>query len=220
MNTEDMTRPTRLDGRLANVEQGTTRRRTLRPGPKPAPYRFRPFCQGHLDPLCGVYAMINALRLLTRPGDGLDLEFWEALFCYALARADRMFGVRRMLDDGTPQWLSRALLPVVVRRFETGTRIEVRVLTLPELAEGQLQEDHWDLLQRELDGQPAAALVLLGGAFHHWTVVRTVTTGTIWLFDSDGLKSIVRAEIAPSYRQRGERRYVVSPRPIRVLMRS
>lgn len=220
MNTEDMTRPLRLEGRLTTIEQGVAKRRTLRPGPKPSPYRFRPFQQGHLDPLCGVYAMINALRLLTRPSDGLDVGFWEGLFCYALSRADRMFGVRRMLDDGTPQWLSRALLPVVVRRFKTGTRIEVRILTLPELAEGQMPADHWDLLLRELDGQPAAALVLLGGAFHHWTVVRAVTTGAIWLFDSDGLKSIVRAEIAPSYRHRGDRRYVVSPRPIRVLMRS
>lgn len=219
MNTEDMTKALRFEPTTAS-EQGPTRRRTPRLGPKPPPYRFRPFQQGDLDPLCGVYAMINALRLLTRPGDGLDGYFWEGLFCHALARADRMFGVRRMLDDGTPQRLSRALLPVVVKRFETGTGIGVRALTLPELAAGMPASDHWDLLQRELEHRPAAALVLLGGEYHHWTVVRSVTAGAVWLFDSDGLKSILRAEIAPSYRQQGQRRYVVSPRPIRILTRS
>jgi hypothetical protein len=220
MNTEDMTRPSRLMGRLATVEQGTMKSRNLRPGPKPAPYRFKPFCQGHLDPLCGVYAMINALRLLTRPGDGLDLEFWEGLFCYALARVDRLFGIRRMLNDGTPLWLSKALLPVVLKRFESGASIGVQAQTLPELAAGKPPSDHWDLLRRELEDRTASALVLLGGESHHWTVVRSVTAGAIWLFDSDGFKSILRAEIAPSYRQQGHRRFVVSTRPIRLLTRS
>lgn len=218
MNTEDMTRALGLETTAAS-EQGSTRRRNPQLGPKPPPYRFRPFQQGHLDPLCGVYAMINALRLLTRPNDGLDVCFWEGLFCHALARADRMFGVRRMLDEGTPQWLSKALLPVVIRRFETGTRIGVCALTLSDLAPGKLPADHWDLLGQELKDRTASALVLLGGESHHWTVVRSVTAGAIWLFDSDGFKSILRAEIAPSYRQQAGRRFVISHRPIRVLRR-
>ena len=216
MNTEDMTRA--VDPGTTS-EQGPTRRHPTQLGPKRPPYRFRPFQQGHLDPLCGVYAMINALRLLTRPSDGLDAYFWEGLFCHALSRADRMFGVRRMLDDGTPQWLSKALLPHVVKRFETGTGIGVKALSVAELAAGKPARDHWDVLQRELNGGTASALVLLGGVYHHWTVVRAVTTGVIWLFDSDGLKSILRADTAPSYRQQGDRRYVVSPRPMRVLRR-
>lgn len=216
MNTDDMTNVAEL---AAASEQGPKKRRIIHLGPKRPPYRFRPFQQGHLDPLCGVYAMINALRLLTRPSDGLDGCFWEGLFCHALSRADRMFGVRRMLDDGTPQWLSKALLPHVIKRFESGTGIGVKSLTLAELAAGKPACDHWDVLQLELNSRTAAALVLLGGVYHHWTVVRAVTTGAIWLFDSDGLKSILRADTAPSYRQQGDRRYVLSPKPMRVLRR-
>ena len=219
MNTDDIIKPEVPEDRHS---QGTTipaKPKRMQWGPKPSPYRLKPFQQGQLDPLCGEYAIVNALRLLTRPDDGLDKVFWEDLFAYVLARADRMFGVRRILDEGTPQWLCKALLPLVLKRFEAGAGVSVEALTLAQLGGGRQPVDPMHLLQSALADRTAAALVLLGGDYDHWTVVRSVTTGVVWLFDSDGLKSLLRAEIAPSYRQQAGRRFVISHRPIRVLRR-
>ena len=45
--------------------------------------RLRPYRQGQLDGLCGIYALVNALRLLC---PRLDEEACEAVFC-ALIKA-------------------------------------------------------------------------------------------------------------------------------------
>ena len=219
MNTDDIIKPEVLEERRSQGTLVRAKPKRMQWGPRPSPYRLKPFQQGHLDPLCGEYAIVNALRLLTRPDDGLDKIFWEDLFSYVLARADRLFGMRRILDEGTPHWLSKALLPPVLKRFEAGAGISVEALTLAQLGGGKHPADPMAVLQSALADRRAAALVLLGGDYDHWTVVRSVSAGVVWLFDSDGLKSLLRAEIAPSYRQQAGRRFVISQRPIRVLRR-
>jgi hypothetical protein len=219
MNTDDIIKPEVLEERRSQGTLVRAKPKRMQWGPRPSPYRLKPFQQGHLDPLCGEYAIVNALRLLTRPDDGLDKVFWEDLFTYVLARADRLFGMRRILEEGTPQWLSKALLPPVLKRFEARAGVSVEALTLAQLGGGQHLVDPLAVLQSALADRRAAALVLLGGYYDHWTVVRSVTAGAVWLFDSDGLKSLLRAEIAPSYRQQAGRRFVISHRPIRVLRR-
>lgn len=220
MNTDTLTKPEAASERHPEAVPGPPKPKRMHWGPKPSPYRLKPFQQGHLDPLCGEYAIVNALRLLTRPDDGLDKDFWEDLFGYVLSRADRMFGIRRILSDGTPQWLCKALLPPVLKRFEAGAGFPVEAVSLSQAGAGRHLVDPIAALQLALADRRAAALVLLGGEYHHWTVVRSVTAGAVWLFDSDGLKSLLRSDIAPSYRRQEGRRFVVSHRPIRVLRRT
>ncbi|WP_421696555.1 hypothetical protein [Aestuariivirga sp.] len=219
MNTDTLTKPEHREERRPKASQGQAKPKRMRWGPKPSQYRLKPFQQGHLDPLCGEYAIVNALRLLTRPNDGLDKLFWEDLFGYVMSRADRLFGIRRILDDGTPPWLNKALLPMVLKRFEAGAGFSVETLTLSQVGESNHKTDPMAALQAALADRRAAALVLLGGGYHHWTVVRAVTPRAVWLFDSDGLKSLLRSDIAPSYLRQEGRRFVVSQRPIRVLRR-
>lgn len=219
MNTDDIIKPEVPEERRSQGTPVPAKPKRMQSGLRPSPYRLKPFQQGQLDPLCGEYAIVNALRLLTRPDDGLDKLFWEDLFAYVVARADRLFGVRRILDEGTPQWLSKALLPLVLKRFEAGAGVSVEALTLAQLGGGKLPIEPMAVLQYALADRRSAALVLLGGHYDHWTVVRSVTAGVVWLFDSDGLKSLLRSEIAPSYRQQAGRRFVISHRPIRVLSR-
>jgi hypothetical protein len=222
MNTDGIIKPgvrAILENRGPQATPAATKPKRMQWGPRPSPYRLKPFQQGNLDPLCGEYAIINALRLLTRPDDGLDKVFWEDLFAYVLARADRLFGMMRILDEGTPQWLIKALLPSALKRFEAETGISVEAQTLAQLGAGKHPVNPVATLQSALADRRVAALVLLGGYYDHWTVVRSVTAGAVWLFDSDGLKSLLRAEIAPSYRQRAGQRFVISPRSIRVLRR-
>lgn len=203
---------------ITPVPQGDNRRPS-RQRPEAAPYGLRPFQQGHLDPMCGEYAIVNGLRLLTRPGDGLGKLFWEDLFAFVLARVDRMFGLRRLTVEGTPQRLQKLLLPVVLARFEAMAGITIVAATLRDLGEGKVPSDPLGVLQQVLRPQRTAALILLGGHYDHWTVLRSVTPGVLWLFDSDGLKCLPRTEVALGYANRTHHKFVLPPRAIRVLRR-
>ena len=161
MNTDDIIKPEVPEERRSQGTPGRAKPKRMQWGPRPSPYRLKPFQQGHLDPLCGEYAIVNALRLLTRPDDGLDKVFWEDLFAYVLARADRLFGMRRILDEGTPLWLSKALLPPVLKRFEAGAGVCVEVLTLAQLGGEKHSVDPMPVLQPALADRRAAAPVLL-----------------------------------------------------------
>jgi hypothetical protein len=73
-------------------------------------FPMRPYRQGALDGLCGVYSIINALRLIGTTSDGLGEEFCDRLFTAILRHAELKIGIRRLANSGTPQWLMRSFL--------------------------------------------------------------------------------------------------------------
>src|SRR3954454_20855926 len=100
--------------------------------------RIRPYRQGRLDGLCGLYALINALRLLC---PRLDEETCEAVF-YALikARTRQTASPLAVIADGLSR---RELLKLIdpCRRFlrkELGIRLTVTRLKVSEPTLGGL----------------------------------------------------------------------------------
>src|SRR5215218_9275984 len=94
--------------------------------------RLNPYRQGRLDSLCGVYALINALRLLC---PRLDEDACERVFC-ALIQADAQHAAcpLTVIQGGLSR---RELLRLIGiwQRFaarEFGITITVSRLTVPE----------------------------------------------------------------------------------------
>src|SRR3954470_13653063 len=118
--------------------------------------RIRPYRQGRLDGLCGLYALINSLRLLC---PSLDEEACEAAF-YALIRA-------RTRQTASPlavisHGLSRRELVQLIDPWQRFVAKKFRViltverLKVPEPTLGDL----WQGLCRALDGQSVAIIGL------------------------------------------------------------
>jgi hypothetical protein len=148
---------------------------------KPLKPEIDPYQQGDLDSLCGLYAIVNAIRLLHNDLDddaalalfrklaktlgrtlpnavaplyaGISLTLLEELLITARQEAERHYGIIVTIE------------PLVLRRRR------------PSLGEV------WEALRDQLDGS-RVAIVMLTGLKDHWTVAYNVSDTTIRLFDS------------------------------------
>ena len=151
--------------------------------------RIRPYRQGRLDGLCGIYALVNALRLLC---PRLDEDACERVF-FALikARTRQTASPLAVIADGLSR---RELLQLIDpwQRFaakELGIRLKVAQLKVPKSTLGGL----WQSLCRALDGQ-SVAIIGLDGVERHWTVASAATERTLRVADSCGMRVIFRGQ--------------------------
>ena len=174
--------------------------------------QLKPYRQGRLDGLCGVYALINALRLLC---PGLDEDDCEAVFCALIqARARHAACPLAVIHGGLSR---RELLQLigVWRRFaarELGVTVTVSRLKVREPSLHGL----WRGLRRALDGT-SVAIVGLDGVERHWTVAHAATPRTLRVTDSSGLRAIVRAHCTVG---RTRMRYQLRPSEVLVVTRA
>src|SRR3954466_13010685 len=134
-----------------------------------------PFQQGHLDALCGVYALINAIRLATED-DTRDFPdaAWQELFFTLLLEADEAAGAVDAVGSGIdPQPLFR-VAQAAVRHMadEHGLRLAVT----HAIRRGEPRT--FDAILRrltELTQHPrSAVLICVTGHPDHWTVLKGV----------------------------------------------
>jgi hypothetical protein len=151
--------------------------------------RLTPYRQGQLDGLCGLYALINALRLLC---PRLDEDACERVFCALVkARTRQTTSPLAVIADGLSR---RELLKLIDpwQRFaarELGIKLTVKRLKVSEPSLRGI----WCSLWEALDGQ-SVAIIGLDGAERHWTVAYAATERTLRLVDSCGLRMIFRAQ--------------------------
>jgi hypothetical protein len=153
------------------------------------PRYARAFRQGDLDGLCGVYAIINALRYLFQ----LKEDHCRALFAALIKALHRrcrrphhpiLWGMsfstlKRLIEaaqtckvlDGAQTFQARPL------------RLSRDQRNLPQL---------WSGLSQELT-PTCVAIVGLSGVDNHWSVIYKVTPKTLRLLDSSGQTRIYRS---------------------------
>lgn len=153
---------------------------------KPA-HGLVPYQQGQLDGLCGVYALVNAIRLATaaRTSDFSEAA-WHGLFCALLEELDDTVGTLTALGYGIDEDPLRevAKAATTYMRLRHGVRVHVR------RAINAREVRSVDCLLGELaevvSRGATAVLVRLAGYVDHWTVLRSVTPHCLQLFDSSG----------------------------------
>ena len=156
----------------------------------------RAYRQGDLDGLCGVYAVVNALRSV----EGLTEAECRAVF-RKLVRAlgqgprphePRLWGMGSRRLKHLVATARRCRLPDRELAFRARPlRLRGKERTLSGL---------WTALEDEL-GPTCVALVGITGVTDHWCVVYRVTPKTLWLLDSAGLTRIHRSRctVGPSH---------------------
>ena len=142
----------------------------------------KPYRQGDLDGLCGLYCLVNAVRVLCPEMDG---EAAAALFEHLL-QSLRLAGVKPVeaitcgVDVGPHSQLIKRAVQYVNDEYD----IE---LTARRLRKSVRDAPHINRLWRELAARLSpncVAILGLGGRHSHWTVAVRASRRQIRLYDS------------------------------------
>jgi hypothetical protein len=151
----------------------------------------KPYRQGELDGLCGIYAVVNALVLLTAKAAPWTKTYSRTLFRRGVAMVNAKGDLDAVILDGmtpgrwielvealTAQVASDLKLDIQVDRLETGSA-SIRFTLVQEAVEAALARD-------------ALVLVLLDGVHQHYTVITGHTPQQFLLYDSLGLRRLTK----------------------------
>lgn len=154
------------------------------------PMVLPPFRQGDLDALCGVYAVLNAIRFAARGHAAFRELNWQRLFARLVSEADRKvrrpaaaFGIDQnrlwqLLNIARKHVAKRhGLVLAIERPFHRHKSVHADVIIA------------W--LERAL-GLPGSAVVIgIGGELDHWSVAQRMTPHYLALYDSIGISRIL-----------------------------
>ena len=148
----------------------------------PSDYRqtLQPFRQGELDGLCGIYAIINAVRWAAGP-KVISTAIVEELFWVLTQHAIKEQGNLSICTDGILLPQLRQLMRVAFRylKQEYAHRFTVAVIKGPDVV--------FEPTERApaLEVLPNEAIILnLKSSVWHWSVFQGVQPGKLKLFDS------------------------------------
>lgn len=179
-----------------------------------------PFRQGQLDGLCGIYSIINAVRLvLGQKGKTLSSDDWQSLFAALLYATDDSVGAASVASCGIDTKPFRKVLKSAVRhlREEHDIRIATRSL-LPRHQRPNFPE-FLGILRDTVAEPHQAVIVTVDGFLSHWTVVRAVTETSLLLFDSGGFDRITIANCRMTYEAKRRSREYLFPSRAAFLVR-
>ena len=153
---------------------------------------IRPFQQGSLDGLCGVYCIVNAIRALCPE---LRNDVFECLFDH-LMRALPKAGVdvSVTITGGIGQRVFTALLKEALAEMAAEYDITLASRRLPKKIRRSIKLGE---LFRKLEGTlspTCVALLGMDGTHNHWTVAVTATLQSIKLFDSSKMSLLRRSD--------------------------
>lgn len=172
-----------------------------------------PYQQGQFDGLCGVYATVNALQLLSarrRPLASAECEQLYRLGIDVVVAADRL-PVAACWGISLPLW-HRIVTRLCARATRTtGLKIEI---TRPFRGRSSaLRREIMAAIEHAVrGGRPV--LLLLRGAYRHFTVVSGYSATRLILHDSYGYRWIEKASCGSAV---SNRRHQLAPNSLVIL---
>jgi len=144
--------------------------------------------QGHIDGLCSVYAVLNAVKYIFKQDERTDTSLFKAmveenalLFPKIMYEGTETFGIECLLRSAQAWVEWRHKKGLIVRRvFKDKT---------PRYVGG-----YFDKLHDEQNLWGGVFVVGLGKPWNHWTVFSIVGAGLIEAFDSWGFPKMSRPE--------------------------
>jgi len=155
--------------------------------------KLPPFQQGGLDSLCGLYSIVNAERIINRSTNEQAQDLFDTMVHFL----SRKRLLTRILLDGVIHSHMLLILEKVVNGRIPKLETPWRSQPTPEL------DPFWESMREFLDGTPGRAIILgLNGYHDHWTVVHSISSKSIFLYDSDEIRRLPRDECTTSRHRR------------------
>ena len=149
---------------------------------------LHPFQQGDLDSLCGVYAIVNAVRTAMLPSTRLKTYECIDLFNTLILEAEEHGALTTSVTYGVTYHLMSRLLHSARRWVEEGWG---RTCTHHKPFNRRSQAPVSEVIERisaHLDAPGTAVIIGTCGRLSHFTTIRRVTTHSIILNDSYGYR--------------------------------
>lgn len=159
-----------------------------------------PYRQGQLDFLCGLYALLNALRLLHAPNRLLSRQACEKLFTLGLESLGSRPTASYAANCGMTIERQAKLAKVILRSPILQNRPQVVLRpALPRITSvGELDD-----AVRSAITQGDVLLVCFEGRLSHHSVIVGVSTSRVALFDSIGMHYVSKASLQLGGKARG-----------------
>ena len=179
--------------------------------------RLIPLEQGKLDNLCGIYSILNAIRLASWPTLELHSHRSRRLFDHAIAALEAEGLLRRILQQGMhePTWIW--LCGELLRKAQRLGGIKLK--RMPILSKvGKADIEAALALIGHHTGRGEPVLVTLLGGYNHCTVIVEKTDRQLKLFDSYGYRWIALGSCELHHRG-AQRRHQIARRSVAVIRR-
>jgi hypothetical protein len=166
----------------------------------------KPFRQGDLDGLCGIYSVVNSVRALCPEIDNTAAEWLFSHLMHALPSmgAAPEIAVTNGIERRHLARLIRCTIAYMTDEYEIG----LTVSRLPKaLRQSTDLQELW-VWMGERVSSTGVVILGLGGRHDHWTVAVDVTAQQIKLFDSGEVKVLKRSNCTVG---RAARRCSISP---------
>ena len=174
----------------------------------------KPFRQGDLDGLCGVYSTINAIRLLAPE---LDRAAATCLFSHLMSELPKI-GARpeEVITEGLWRRALERLLRCAARKMADEYDVVLKVARMPKPLRHTTRLDAlWTWLSNNLS--PTSVVILaLSGRHSHWTVAVEISGQQIYLLDSGDLRVLRRCNCTVGH---AKKRHSISPEWVFVVRR-
>jgi hypothetical protein len=155
--------------------------------------RLPPFQQGGLDSLCGLYSIVNAERIINRSSDDQAQQLFDRMVHFL----SRKRLLTKILLDGVIHSQMLLILEKVVNGRISTVETPWRSQPTPEL------EPFWDSMHDFLDGTPGRAIILgLNGHHDHWTVIHSISSKSVFLYDSAEILRLPRSQCTTAKHRR------------------
>ena len=135
--------------------------------------------QGNLDTLCGLYALINTLQLLSN----IDEDKCGRLFKKGILHLESSKRLIRALTQGIcKETISELIKEIAPRNIKFETPFSRNNLTVD-----QIWNDYSSFLEKE---NRAILVCIRGKELNHWTVIKSITQKQMQLYDSAGYSKL------------------------------
>ena len=156
----------------------------------PSKRRVKPYAQGDLDSMCGIYAIINAFRALCRE---ITWEISTHLFQHLVSCLNRH--AKQALFPiifGTGTSLMRKLLGEAQSYLKKRLKIELAIEPKGRELKSKSLEAAWQRLSAIVD-ETTVLILPLSGRWDHWTVLYDINARKIRLVDSSHRRELTRS---------------------------
>lgn len=171
-----------------------------------------PFSRGSWTGFCGVYAIINALRLAFEHRSAkLQRSEWQELFFALLAKVDDgVGGICHVIARGMTAKRLRTIAKSAERHLSEEYELDVSIEPLFARDDRPSMAELFVTIAKSTErGEPVIAD--FAGRLNHWTVIRAVTGQSLLLFDSGGLTRVTPAQLPAGQTPRIE---AAPPQPV------
>jgi len=161
---------------------------------------MKPLSQGWLDSLCGIYSLCNAYKITNRASENDVQEMFNHIIKYLSSK--RM--LKGVLLNGV---YYKNMLDIMKRLVEYQF---FQDFSNPKWTTGYRLKDFWEYSMEHLREPRSVIILSIGGASNHYTVVERMTSASMFLVDSSGMKRINRSQCR-FYGYQKEDKYVLYP---------